>query len=127
MTRFSWFAFLIALALPLSLLADDASKAAQQSMHRFVAGQMVNGTYYFYDPFERKLLALCFNKIHEDVRSEGTSMVSCSHFTDQFGRSVDLDFLVLPKNSGFVTTQAIVHEVDGRARPYDLKLKTQTK
>jgi len=119
---------LVLVALPITAFAEDApAKAAQQSMHRFVASQMISGTYYFYDPIERRLLALRFNKIHDEVRREGTFLVSCSHFTDQFGRSVDLDFLVLPKDSGFVTTQAIVHDVDGRPRPYDLKLKTQPK
>ncbi|HVT44515.1 MAG TPA: hypothetical protein VMT00_08995 [Thermoanaerobaculia bacterium] len=114
------------LALPITLLAEDAStKAARQSMHGFVAGQMVGGTYYLYDPLESRLLALRFSEIHDEVRREGSFLVSCSRFTDQFGRSVDLDFLVLPKGGGFVTTQAIVHDIDGKARPYDLKVKAK--
>jgi len=61
-------------------------------------------------PLERKLLALRFDGIHDEVGREGTFLVSCSHFTDQFGRAMDLDFLLLPKEGGFVTTQAIVDD-----------------
>lgn len=116
------------LVLITPLRADDAAaSAARQSMHDFVVRQMINGTYYYYDPVEAQLLALRFTKIHDEVRRDGNFLMSCSHFNDQFGRSIDLDFLVLPKGSSYVTTQAIIHEIDGKKRPYQLQVRSKSK
>jgi hypothetical protein len=105
--------------------AVDAARqnAARQSMEEYVKQQMFGGTYYYYDAVERKLLALRFHEIHPGVRDNANFTVSCSKFEDQFGRTIDIDFLALTKDGAFMTVQGIVHSVDGRERPYTLVLE----
>ncbi|MBI2213881.1 MAG: hypothetical protein HYU52_09550 [Acidobacteria bacterium] len=109
-------------------LASEGSRAtARASMEQFVKGQMANGTYYFYDAVEQRLLALRFRDIHGDVRVDEKFHVSCSYFRDQFGRTIDIDFLALPKGQGFATVQGVIHSIDGKERPYRLTLEKATK
>jgi hypothetical protein len=109
-------------------IAGAASRdAARASMEQFVKGQMANGTYYFYDAVEQRLLALRFRDIHGDVRVDDKFHVSCSDFRDQFGRTVDIDFLALPKGQAFTTVQGVIHSVDGKERPYRLTLEKAAK
>jgi hypothetical protein len=101
----------------------EARDAARASMQTFVKDQMSNGTYYFYDAVENRLLALRFKDIHGDVRVQDHFHVSCSDFRDQFGRTVDIDFLAISKSSSFTTVQGVIHSIDGHERSYDLDLK----
>ena len=66
----------------------ESRAAARASMEQFVKGQMANGTYYFYDAVEQRLLALRFRDIHGDVRVDDKFHVSCSDFRYQLGRTV---------------------------------------
>lgn len=109
------------------LAAKGSRDAARASMEQFVKGQMANGTYYFYDAVEQRLLALRFRDIHGDVRVDDKFHVSCSDFRDQFGRTVDIDFLALPKGSSFTTVQGVIHSIDGKERPYSLTLEKAAK
>jgi hypothetical protein len=109
------------------LAAEGSRDAARASMEQFVKGQMANGTYYFYDAVEQRLLALRFRDIHGDVRVDEKFHVSCSDFRDQFGRTVDIDFLALPRDSSFATVQGVIHSIDGKERPYRLTLEKAAK
>ena len=105
----------------------ESRAAARASMEQFVKGQMANGTYYFYDAVEQRLLALRFRDIHGDVRVDDKFHVSCSDFRDQFGRTVDIDFLALAKGASFTTVQGVIHSIDGKERPYRLTLEKALK
>ena len=112
-------------ALPL-FAADQTKEAAaiHEAMKQFVKSSTINGTYYLYDAVEGKLLALKFAGLHEGVASEGDFRASCADFTDQFGRKLDVDFVVVAADNGYIVTEAILHKVDGSKRPYSLKIET---
>jgi hypothetical protein len=93
----------------------------QTSMREYLKSQTVNGVVLHYDPIENKVLRLQPGKIHEGVTEESGFYVSCVDFVDQTGRKLDLDLLVRPEGKKFVTTQAVVHAVDGVKRAYQLE------
>lgn len=123
-----------AILLPLGLLVaaratagDDASidpksrTQIQASMKEYVKNQTVGGVVLHYDPVENRLLRLKPGPIHEGITKRAGFYVSCMDFVDQIGRELDLDLLVRPEGKKFVTTQAVVHAVDGVKRAYQLE------
>lgn len=93
----------------------------QASMKEYVENQTVGGVVLHYDPIENRLLRLTPGKIHEGITEKSGFYVSCVDFVDQTGRKLDLDLLVRPEGKKFVTTQAVVHAVDGVKRAYQLE------
>lgn len=91
------------------------------SMNNYIEASSVDGTFYMYDAVKGKLLRLKFEKLHKGVMKMGDFYVSCSDFTDGQGSKVDLDFLVVPGKDGQVTTQAVIHAVEGHKRKYHLE------
>ena len=91
------------------------------SMNVFIAEKSVDGTFYMFDAVKGDLMRLRFSKLHDGVMKKGDFYVSCADFFDEGGRKVDLDFLVLKSGGGFITTQAVVHAIDGKKRKYHLE------
>ena len=112
---------------PAALAADDSSIQGElrtnirASMQQFIRQKTVDGVYHHYDPVEGKLLRLTFDTLHSGIVRTGDFYVSCADFSDQAGRKLDMDFLVVPAGAGLLTTQAILHKVDGVKRPYDVE------
>lgn len=102
---------------------DPKSRAQiQTSMKEYVKNQTVGGgVVLHYDPVENRLLRLKPGPIHEGITKKAGFYVSCMDFVDQTGRKLDLDLLVRPEGKKFVTTQAVVHAVDGVKRAYQLE------
>ncbi len=115
------------LATAPALAGDDPSIQGQlrtdihASMRGFVDAQSVDGTIRVYDAVDGKLLSLKLDNIHEGIVRKGDFYVSCADFVDQGGRKIDVDFLVIPKEGELLTTQALVHSVDGKKRKYHLE------
>ncbi len=120
--------FLFGILLSSSLwAADDPSIKGnlraniQQSMGEFINAQTVNEKIYLYDSVDGSLLKLKLDKLHSGIVKKGGFYVSCADFKDQNNRKVDVDFLVIPKDGGFVTAQALIHSVEGKKRKYHLE------
>jgi hypothetical protein len=92
-----------------------------QSMGDYIRANTINGSYYMYDAIEGRMLNLKLDALHEGIVKKGEFYVSCADFFDANGRKVDLDFLVIPDGEHMVTTQAVVHAVDGKKRKYHLE------
>ena len=123
-------AYLLCLSLlvaPLALAGDDPSIRGQlrtdiqHAMQEFIAHRHVDGIYRHYDPVEGRLLHLKQPNLHAGIVKKGTYYVSCADFTDQDGRSIDIDYLVLDVGGEIRAVQGIVHKVDGEKRPYHLE------
>ncbi len=121
---------LLALSLltgPVAHAADDPSIKGdlrtniQATMDTFIKSQTIDGTLRLYDPVEDKLLKVSLKKLHPGIVKKGDFYVSCADFVDSKGRKYDLDFLVVPAGDKLITTQAIVHSVDGKKRKYHLE------
>lgn len=112
-----------------SMAADDPSiKGAlrdgiQTSMKEFIEQQTISGSMYVFDAVEGKLLKLKLDKLHEGIVKKGDFYVSCADFVDQNSRKIDIDFMVREKSGKLITTQALVHSVDGKKRKYHLETK----
>ena len=91
------------------------------SMNAFIEGKTVDGTFYMFDAVKGDLMRLRFSKLHDGVMKKGDFFVSCADFVDGDGRKVDLDFLVVKSGGGYVTTQAVLHSIDGKKRKYHLE------
>ncbi len=102
-------------------IKGDLRKQITASMNQFINQQTIDGTFYLYDAIDGKLLLLKFDALHEGIVTRSDFFISCADFTDQKGRKIDIDFLVLPGGKGLKTTQAIVHSVDGNKRKYHLE------
>ncbi|NOY15524.1 MAG: hypothetical protein GXP23_01075 [Gammaproteobacteria bacterium] len=112
---------------PAAYAADDPSikgglrTGIQATMNTFIKNQTVDGTLRLYDPVEDELLKVKLKKLHPGIVKKGDFYVSCADFVDSNGRKYDLDFLVVPSGDKLITTQAIVHSVDGKKRKYHLE------
>ena len=110
-----------------SMAADDPSiKGAlrdgiQKSMNEYIEHQTVSGSMYVYDAVDGKLLKLTLDELHEGIVKKGDFYVSCADFVDQNSRKIDIDFMVREKEGKLITTQALVHSVDGKKRKYHLE------
>ncbi|HHJ80678.1 MAG TPA: hypothetical protein ENJ65_03500 [Candidatus Tenderia electrophaga] len=122
----------IAAAAALSLAftvqaADDPSikgelrKTIHDSMNSFIQQQNIDGRIYVYDAVAGKLLKLKLDELHSGIVKKGDFYVSCADFRDDNGGKVDIDFLVRPSGEQLVTTQALVHSIDGKKRKYHLE------
>ena len=98
----------------------ELSAAAIASMQAFIAERSVDGVFLHYDPVAGELLELELKLLHVEVTKKDGFYVSCANFIDQFGRPVDLDFLVVRDGDEFKTVQAIVHRLAAAKRPYTL-------
>ena len=92
-----------------------------QSMQTFIDRNTVGGTYRIYDTVSGKMAVLTFEKLHDGIVKKGDFYVSCADFVDAQGKKYDLDFLVVSDGDSLVTTQAIIHSVDGEKRKYHLE------
>ena len=92
-----------------------------QSMKVFIDRNMIGDTYRIYDAVSGKMANLTFIKLHDGIVKKGDFYVSCADFVDAQGKKYDLDFLVVPDGDTLVTTQAIIHSIDGMKRKYHLE------
>jgi len=110
-----------------ALSANDASIKGdlrmniQQSMTDFIEHQTINEHLYVYDAVKGKLLQLKLEELHSGIVKKGDFYVSCADFIDQNGNKVDIDFMVRKANNSLITTQALVHSIDGIKRKYHLE------
>ncbi len=110
-----------------ALAADDPSikgelrTNVQQSMSDFINNQTIDGSMYVYDSVKGGLLKLKLDKLHDGIVKKGDFYVSCADFKDQNGNKVDVDFMVRPSGDKLITTQALLHKVDGKKRKYHLE------
>ncbi len=102
-------------------IKGDLRQNIQKSMNYFIDTQTVNGSMLVYDAVKGKLLKLRLKKLHQGIVQKGDFYVSCADFIDHEGRKVDIDFMVLPIGQELVTTQALVHSIDGKKRKYHLE------
>jgi len=91
------------------------------SMNDFIQQQTIDGSMYIYDAVEGVLLKLKFDSLHSGIVKKGDFYVSCADFIAHDGRKVDIDFLVRSKGDVMLTTQALVHSVEGKKRQYHLE------
>jgi len=122
--------YLLALSLltaPVANAADDPSIKGdlrtniQATMDTFIKRQTIDGTLRLYDPVADELIKVKLKKLHPGIVKKGDFFVSCADFVDSKGGKYDLDFLVVPAGDKLITTQAIVHSVDGKKRKYHLE------
>lgn len=110
-----------------ALAADDPSikgslrQNIQASMQEFIQFQTIGDKMYVYDAVAGELLKLKLDELHEGIVKKGDFYVSCADFKDQQGRKIDIDFMVRPKDGRLITTQALVHSVEGKKRKYHLE------
>jgi len=90
-------------------------------MNDFINNQTIDGSMYIYDSVKGNLLKLKLDKLHSGIVEKGGFYVSCADFKDQNGNKVDVDFMVRPSGDKFITTQALLHKVDGKKRKYHLE------
>jgi len=117
---------LCALSSPLYAANDPSIKGdlrgnIQQSMQSYIDHQIIDGHMYVFDSHKGKLLKLTLDKLHSGIVKKGDFYVSCADFKDQDNRKIDMDFLVRVSDGNFITTQGIVHSVDGKKRKYHLE------
>jgi hypothetical protein len=124
----SWLAIVLGIFLSTAVWAgnDPSIKGnlrsnIQSSMNDFIKHQSIDGSMYVFDAAKGSLLKLKLDKLHSGIVKKGDFYVSCADFKDQQGRKIDIDFLVRPDASKFITTQALVHSVNGNKRKYHLE------
>lgn len=111
----------------LSLAADDPSikgdlrNNIKASMNQYIEGQTFDGSMYLFDSTQGKLLKMQLVELHDGIVKKGGFYVSCADFRDHNDRLVDIDFMVRPRDGQLITTQAIVHSIDGKKRKYHLE------
>jgi len=102
-------------------IKGDFRAQIKSSMSQFIDKNTMNGRYYLYDSVDGKLLRMSLKKLHNGIVKKGDFYVSCADFIDQTGRKLDIDFLVRVEDGKYVTTQSIVHSIDGDKRKYHLE------
>jgi hypothetical protein len=127
------FMLLVGFALTTAVFAGESmmgmtakgaeAQKARTAMDAYIKQHTVDGTFYYYDPIDSKLLSLKFDGLHKDVMKEGKFLMACSDFHDQNGRKYDIDFLAVPSGKSVVVTQPVLHAIDGKERPHHLELK----
>ncbi len=120
----------LVLALSLSTIAHAANDASikgdlrsniQHSMQSYIDQKTIDDAFYVYDSVKGRLLKLELDELHDGIVKKGDFYVSCADFKDQHGRKIDVDFMVRSSGDHFVTTQALVHSIDGEKRKYHLE------
>jgi len=102
-------------------IKGDLRKSIQQSMNSYIQKNSVDGTVYLYDSVKGKLLKMKLDNLHSGIVKKGDFYVSCADFVDQNNRKIDVDFMVIDSGGSLITTQALVHSVDGKKRKYHLE------
>ncbi len=102
-------------------IKGDLRKNIQQAMQQFIQQQTINHAMYLYDPVDGALLKLTLDELHDGIVKKGDFYVSCADFKDQKGRKIDVDFLVRSDNHKFLTTQGLIHSINGEKRKYHLE------
>ncbi|MCU7841228.1 MAG: hypothetical protein KZQ94_17840 [Candidatus Thiodiazotropha sp. (ex Troendleina suluensis)] len=107
--------------------ADDASikgetrSKIQSAMSEMIDRNTVNNVYSHFDPIKGELHNLDLVELHDGIVKKGNYYVSCADFRNSKGKMLDIDFLVLEKDDGFVATQAVIHKADNKKRKYHLE------
>ena len=99
-------------------IPDKLKINIQNAMKEYISEQTFDEKLYVFDAIQNKLLKLKFKKLHPGVVKDGDFYLSCADFVDQNGKKVDLDFMVKSTGDMHITTQSIVHAVEGKYRPY---------
>lgn len=102
-------------------IKGDLRENIQQSMTDYIAQQTIEEHIYLYDAVKGALLRLKLDRLHGGIVKKGDFYVSCADFTDQNGNKVDIDFMVRQADNRLITTQALVHSVNGKKRKYHLE------
>lgn len=102
-------------------IKGDLRMNIQQSMASFIEQQTIDEHLYVYDAVKGKLLQLKLEELHSGIVKKGDFYVSCADFIDQNGNKVDIDFMVRKANNSLITTQALVHSINGKKRKYHLE------
>lgn len=102
-------------------IKGDLRSNITSSMNQFIENQTIDNAMFVYDAVEGKMHKLKLDKLHDGIVEKNGFYVSCADFKDQNGRKFDIDFLVRPSGSKLITTQALVHSVDGKKRKYHLE------
>jgi len=94
----------------------------KSSMAGYIERNTINGVYDYFDPVTGRLISLKLDYLHDGIVRNGDFYVSCADMIDQSnGKVVDMDFFVKEDGGRLITTQAIVHEADGKKRKYHLE------
>ena len=99
-------------------IKGELRKNIHESMEQYINKQTIDGKLYVFDAVQNKLLELKSGKLHKRISKDGEFYITCADYVDQDGQKVDLDFLVKTSGNKQVTTQTIVHAIDGKYRPY---------
>ena len=102
-------------------IKGDLRTNIKASMNQFIKNQTIDNAMFVYDSVEGKMHKLKLDKLHDGIVKKNGFYVSCADFKDQNGQKFDIDFLVRPSGSKLITTQALVHSVDGKKRKYHLE------
>lgn len=102
-------------------IKGDLRSNIQYSMNLFISENTVDGKLYVYDSVKGNLLKLTLDKLHSGIVKKGDFYVSCADFVDQNSRKIDIDFMVIKNGTKLITTQALVHSIDGNKRKYHLE------
>ena len=103
-----------------SIKGDKRTKI-QAAMSEMIERNTVDGVYSLYDPVKEELHHLDLVELHDGIVKKGNYYVSCADFRNSEGKLLDLDFLVLEKDGGFIATQAVIHKADNKKRKYHLE------
>ena len=120
-TIFATLAFANAWAGNDKSIKGDLRSNIQYSMSQFINSNSVDGKLYLYDNVKGKMLKMKLDNLHTGIVKKGNFYVSCADFVDQNNRKIDIDFMVMEDGSKLITTQALVHSVDGNKRKYHLE------
>ena len=102
-------------------IKGDLRSNIQYSMNQFINNNSVNGNLFLYDNVKGKMLKMKLDNLHSGIVKKGNFYVSCADFVDQNNRKIDIDFMVIKNGNSLITTQALVHSVDGNKRKYHLE------
>jgi len=102
-------------------IKGDLRSNIKASMQKYISNNTVDGHLFLYDAVKGNLLKLKLDELHDGIVEKSGFYVSCADFKDQNGRKIDVDFLVRPTGKQLLTTQGIVHSINGNKRKYHLE------
>ena len=98
----------------------DAIQTAMANHIKDVSEKNGNGMFPIYNPAQRTVVQLKFDRFHDSVEIKGRNypyFISCADFTDKNGVKYDLDFLV-SKNHEVVAV--LIHAINNKKTSYDI-------
>jgi hypothetical protein len=98
----------------------DAIQTAMANHIKDVSDKNGNGMFPIFDPGQRTVVQLKFDRFHGSVEIKGRNypyFISCADFTDKNGTKYDLDFLV-SKNHHVVAV--LIHSINNKKTKYDI-------